>query len=220
MEKINESERTEIREYLLKIADIVKAKSNLGSEEGRIYVSKTDKSYIGLVGLEEGILGFIFELELTDLQAINGGSVACVGFCRQSMRWYGWSHRAYFGFGVGDVVKKGDCGYKPSTPQELFESITTPDEKGWAWQKPENVILLPDGVKVRLAMIQLSDGSKTSKDIAEACDEIVNTKGKWLHIEGSTEDDFFELKCGRGEWKAETLEDAKQMAMDFAESVS
>lgn len=27
-------------------------------------------------------------------------------------KWYGWSHRAVYGFGIGDKVKKGDCAYK------------------------------------------------------------------------------------------------------------
>lgn len=26
-------------------------------------------------------------------------------------KWYGWSHRAMYGFGIGDKVKKGDCAY-------------------------------------------------------------------------------------------------------------
>lgn len=27
-------------------------------------------------------------------------------------KWYGWSHRAVYGFGIGDTVKKGDVAYK------------------------------------------------------------------------------------------------------------
>ena len=26
-------------------------------------------------------------------------------------KYYGWSHRAYYGFGIGSKVKKGDVGY-------------------------------------------------------------------------------------------------------------
>lgn len=32
-----------------------------------------------------------------------------IGFCEREQKWYGWSHRAIYGFGIGDVVKKGDC---------------------------------------------------------------------------------------------------------------
>lgn len=27
-------------------------------------------------------------------------------------KWYGWSHRAVYGFGIGDKIKKGDSGYE------------------------------------------------------------------------------------------------------------
>jgi len=35
--------------------------------------------------------------------------VCSIGFCETEQKWYGWSHRAIFGFGVGDVVAEGDC---------------------------------------------------------------------------------------------------------------
>lgn len=36
-------------------------------------------------------------------------NVCCIGFCEREQKWYGWSHRAICGFGIGDVVKEGDC---------------------------------------------------------------------------------------------------------------
>lgn len=38
----------------------------------------------------------------------NSG-VCSIGFSEKDGKWYGWSHRAIYGFKVGDVVKKGDC---------------------------------------------------------------------------------------------------------------
>ena len=35
--------------------------------------------------------------------------VCSVGFCKEDGKWYGWSHRAIYGFKIGDKVKKGDC---------------------------------------------------------------------------------------------------------------
>lgn len=32
-----------------------------------------------------------------------------IGFCEREQKWYGWSHRALFGFGIGDKVSEGDC---------------------------------------------------------------------------------------------------------------
>lgn len=37
------------------------------------------------------------------------GEVCCIGFSKKDQKWYGWSHRAIYGFSVGDVVEDGDC---------------------------------------------------------------------------------------------------------------
>lgn len=31
-----------------------------------------------------------------------------IGFSEKEQKWYGWSHRAMYGFGIGDTVKAGD----------------------------------------------------------------------------------------------------------------
>jgi len=36
-------------------------------------------------------------------------NVCSIGFCEREQKWYGWSHRAIFGFGIGDKVSEGDC---------------------------------------------------------------------------------------------------------------
>ena len=35
--------------------------------------------------------------------------VCSIGFSERDQGWYGWSHRAIFGFKIGDTVKEGDC---------------------------------------------------------------------------------------------------------------
>jgi len=35
--------------------------------------------------------------------------ICSIGFSERDQKWYGWSHRAMCGFGIGDVVKEGDC---------------------------------------------------------------------------------------------------------------
>lgn len=32
-------------------------------------------------------------------------SVCSIGFCERDQKWYGWSHRAIYGFGIGYVVE-------------------------------------------------------------------------------------------------------------------
>lgn len=53
----------------------------------------------------------------------SDSTVYQIGYAPKSKKWYGWSHRAIFGFGVGSKVKVGDCGYQPSNKEEFLESI-------------------------------------------------------------------------------------------------
>ena len=39
----------------------------------------------------------------------NQDRTCSIGFCKKENKWYGWSHRAMYGFTIGDKVKKGDC---------------------------------------------------------------------------------------------------------------
>lgn len=34
-------------------------------------------------------------------------NVCSIGYCTEKWKWYGWSHRAIFGFAVGHTVKEG-----------------------------------------------------------------------------------------------------------------
>ena len=43
--------------------------------------------------------------ELSELD----NNTCSIGFCEQEQKWYGWSHRAICGFGIGDIAKEGDC---------------------------------------------------------------------------------------------------------------
>jgi len=38
-----------------------------------------------------------------------GSRVCNFGKSEKDGKWYGWSHRAIYGFGIGDKVKRGDC---------------------------------------------------------------------------------------------------------------
>lgn len=58
-----------------------------------------------------------------------------LGFSKEQQKWYGWSHRAIFGFGIGDVVKEGDCTASSGMTEEGNELF------------PEDDISLPVGFK-------------------------------------------------------------------------
>jgi hypothetical protein len=55
----------------------------------------------------------------------------------------------------------------------------------------------------------------TMGNIAEALDDPDSLPEVTLF-----EDEYSVLECGKGEWTAETMADAKQMAQDFNEGVS
>ena len=37
-------------------------------------------------------------------------NVCSIGFCEKEQKWYGWSHRAIFGFGIGDTLFEEEYG--------------------------------------------------------------------------------------------------------------
>src|SRR5690606_8505321 len=46
---------------------------------------------------------------------------ACIGFNPKEQKWYGWSHRAVYGFGIGSECKQGHSGYEPSNKEDYIQ---------------------------------------------------------------------------------------------------
>ena len=115
-------------------------------------------------------------------------NVCSIGFSEKEKSWWGWSHRACFGFKVGSKVKAGDSGFVPSNKEEFITGL-----KDWhSERKTATYEETPKGVKVTYKV------------------------GK----EKQTSVEPYPAKWGKGAWTAKTLKDAKQMAIDFANSVS
>jgi len=51
-----------------------------------------------------------YKLDPLSLSNTNNGGKgsACIAFSPDTQKWYGWSHRAVYGFKIGDVVSEGD----------------------------------------------------------------------------------------------------------------
>lgn len=49
------------------------------------------------------------DLTTCDSQDCNGVGTAQIAFSPKEQKWYGWSHRAIYGFGIGYIAKEGDC---------------------------------------------------------------------------------------------------------------
>jgi len=209
-----------LTEFIASVADF--------DSELRVYSSKIDGALFTIEGMEKQGFKFLLKFGITELlqskDRVVGNSVN-LGFNPEEQKWYGWSHRALYGFGKGSICKKGDCGYTPDNVDELYDSFTVPDESGGAWQKPENVEKCSDGIRIKHEMTTLGP-----KFITDAADYVVEMDELDLENPKQTmrfggvaipiEPEYQYIKCGRGEWTAETLNDAKQMAIDFAEGVS
>ena len=44
-----------------------------------------------------------------------------IGFSEKEGKWFGWSHRAIYGFQVGDTVKEGDCTASEGRTDDYLE---------------------------------------------------------------------------------------------------
>lgn len=50
-------------------------------------------------------------------------NICSIGFSHKDQKWYGWSHRAMHGFGIGDVAEEGDCVCSKSLDPESDVSV-------------------------------------------------------------------------------------------------
>ena len=167
-------------------------------------------------------------------------NICSIGFNPTEQKWYGWSHRAIYGFGIGSTVKKGDCGYKPTNKYDMFKELLD-------WYEIDQVQKLSGkhGTYVnKLITYRYDDKHRYEYSVEPPINPDVNTLS---NVEPQTEygpeeigitmvvrteysngrdpmtnEQFnaYPAEWGKGEWTAETLEDAKQMAADFAEGVS
>ena len=161
-------------------------------------------------------------------------SVCSIGFNEKEEKWYGWSHRAIYGFGVGSKVKKGDCAFTADNPEEMIDDwvnffcdfikdderraqrMTECREQCWV-AKDRSGIYINHASWVdqfgNIPMVKpqdLEDVLTGKVDVSEVAENLPEDWGSGISFR----------PIGRGEWTAETLEDAKQMASDFAEGVA
>lgn len=197
-----------------------KCDSDIPDDDGIIYRSRQDDSYITRVGLEDdGLLKFWKEHGINQLFS-RGGDVASIGFSSIENKWYGWSRRAIYGFEVGSEVKKGDCGYVGATPEDLIDdhaNFFADISQASADAHRAECQILGDRSGMRILH------TPRMIPMASSMEDAVNSLDDDSAIDMPLVDitpDFTVVKCGRGEWVAKTMEDAKQMACDFSEGVS
>lgn len=190
-----------LQEFINSIANI--GDSTIPNDDGKVYYSKVDGAYLTRVGLEED-LNFFLKRGITEQIQDGYGEpkTCCIGFNPTEQKWYGWSHRAIFGFGIGSEVKQGDCGFEQSNKTEFIEREMS------FWGDCEYAV---NGVS-----------EYKEKDNGILITYVYNDKVPNKTLRGTTYEHFskYPSKWGKGKWTAKTIEDAKQMAIDFARSVS
>ncbi len=79
----------------------------------------------GYIGQQEEAEYLVRKVCVQPVTRDSTTSVCSIGFSEEEQKWYGWSHRAMYGFGVGDVVKEGQLpaeylpvGFKAETLQD------------------------------------------------------------------------------------------------------
>jgi len=122
-------------------------------------------------------------------------NVCTIGWSEITKSWFGWSHRAMKGFTIGSKITKGHLGYRPSTNQEVLGDAISYYRKNNKIQSVNSNTIV--------------DGQPDFEIIYES---------KQTKSVGSYKEIYPEL--GHGEWIAESYEDAKEMAIDFAQDVS
>lgn len=152
------------------------------------------------------------------LQSAGDGNVCSIGFNHSEQKWYGWSHRAIYGFGIGSAVKRGDCNYKPVDVEDFNNCML-----GF-WDVDDGVWRECGSPEITCTTHLVSiDSYVIDEDYPDKRGTLLKTRTEFKGAERNFEAQHFEPYpeiWGRGEWTADTLEDAKQMAIDFANSIS
>lgn len=180
------------KEYLNKVAYL--GKSEIPDDHCDVYYSNFDDSYITRKGMEDHI-EFLADREIT------GELTHGVGFSPKDNKWYGWSHRAIYGFEIGSTCKKGDIHYRASNLDDEIERAIS------FWS---------DEYKIDIKAKVISDSEIY---VSWRYNNNVENKALRSKIDGVTWH-YDANNFGKGEWVAKTMADAKQMAIDFNEGCS
>lgn len=193
-------------EYIIKYLKMVKSNTR-GLEGSDIVVTKDSECYITSIGLlsKSKLIDFLAKHEITQLNSTfirdNGNPVANIGYSEKENKWYGWSHRAIFGFTIGSSCKMGDCAFVASNKEEFKEQQLN------FW-----------GIDEYHINARIENESNDSFDVlAEYTDNVPN---ELLRGTTYTQHCEYPKKWGRGAWVCKNIDDAKTMAIDFANSVS
>lgn len=130
--------------------------------------------------------------------ASGDNKVCSIGKSRFDGKWYGWSHRAINGFGEGTEVNRESCGFKPNTMEDACQKT-----KDWY----SDIMEYKD--------VEVKPVDETEDTFKVFIKFPTPGEGKVVPV-----DRYETIPKGNGAFIVSGDEQAKQAAIDFAESVS
>lgn len=105
--------------------------------EGPIYIRSAYTAAGDYIGSPKDAFFLIRKKGILPQLRTPTSAVCSIGFCEKEQKWYGWSHRAIYGFAIGDSVQAGDC--TDAAFPEGFTAETLEDAKRMAEAFAESV---------------------------------------------------------------------------------
>ena len=93
----------------------------VGDDEQPIVIKSTYTPSGDYIGNPHMANFLIRKKEVKPEKASPSHNVCSIGFCKARQEWYGWSHRAISGFGIGSIVKEGDCTASSGWTEEYLK---------------------------------------------------------------------------------------------------
>lgn len=123
-------ENKTIKEYIIRIEE-----SSMGGDKPVVMhsVYTKDNKYVGTL---ESVNTY-FDKGILPETDFRNNNVVSIGKSYKDNKWYGWSHRAIFGFEIGDKVKEGDCTASSGWTEEYLK------------EHPEEDLSLPVGFEAK-----------------------------------------------------------------------
>lgn len=123
--KIDQHDGYEVRWVTLK---------GFGKDQVPVPMAYMNKLFVG----DEAFAQQLVKLGIVPELRTPTSTTCSIGFCEHEQRWYGWSHRAMFGFGIGYVVEKHHLVCAEGVPAG-FRVETMKDAKMLAGKYAESV---------------------------------------------------------------------------------
>ena len=133
--------------------EVRRERHHVGEEEQEIEISSAYDLRGQYLGSPRMACLLVRKKGIREFEKINSNSCGCsIGFNPAEQKWYGWSHRAIYGYGIGDVIKEGSSAATSGWTDEYLA------------EHPEEDLSVPVGFKVQT----LADAKRVAIAFAES----------------------------------------------------